>query len=64
MIDLKENDIEENNQNRLKEKNKNEKLKKIIEESNYIDNLIKIVNDKLSDNVKGYKNEFYNTSLV
>ena len=64
MIDLKENDIEKNNQNSLKEINKNEKLKKIIEESNYIDNLIKIVNDKLSDNVKGYKNEFDNISLV
>jgi hypothetical protein len=63
IIDLKENDIKINSPN-TKDLNNNEKLKKIIEESNYIDSLIKIVNDKLSDNVKGYKNEFSNVSLI
>jgi hypothetical protein len=64
IIDLKEIDIKKNSPNNKKDINNNEKLKKIIEESNYIDSLIKIVNDKLSDNVKGYKNEFCNISLV
>ena len=66
IIDLKENDIEKNSQNNKKDINNNEKIKKIVEESNYVDSLIKLINDKLSNNVKVYKNEkeFDNISLV
>ena len=66
IIDLNENDFEKNSPNSKKDINNNEKLKKINEESNYIDSLIKIINDKLSNNVKDNKNEkeFDNISLV
>lgn len=66
IIDLNENDFEKNSPNSKKDINNNEKLKKINEESNYIDSLIKIINDKLSNNVKDYKDEkeFDNISLV
>ena len=64
IINLKENDIEKNSPEKQKDTKNHEKLKKIIEESNYIDNLIKIINDKLSNNVENYINEFDNISLI
>lgn len=66
IIDLKENDFEKNSPNSKKDINSNERLKKINEENNYIDSLIKILNDKLSNNVKDCKDEkeFDNISLV
>ena len=64
IISLNENDIEKNSPENQKDTNNHEKLKKIIEENNYIDNLIKIINDKLSNNVENYINKFDNISLV
>ena len=64
IINLKENDIEKNSPEKQKDTKNHEKLKKIIEENNYIDNLIKIINDKLSNNVENYINEFDNISLI
>ena len=63
-MNLNENEIEKNSPEKQKDYNNHEKLKKIIEESNYIDNLIKTMNDKLSNNVENYNNEFDNISLI